>query len=101
MVKFLHIKIKRSTMLTPKAAALKYDSINDNAPKVVASGKGEIALKIIQKAKEFNVPLFQNEILAEALSKQEIDTEIDPELFKAVAEVFVWLMNVEESVELS
>ena len=88
-------------MLTPKAAALKYDSINDNAPKVVASGKGEIALKIIQKAKEFNVPLFQNEILAEALSKQEIDTEIDPELFKAVAEVFVWLMNVEESVELS
>ena len=88
-------------MLTPKAAALKYDSINDNAPKVVASGRGEIALKIIQKAKEFNVPLFQNEILAEALSKQEIDTEIDPELFKAVAEVFVWLMKVEESVELS
>jgi len=88
-------------MLTPKAAALKYDSINDNAPKVVAAGQGEIALKIIQKAKEFDIPLFQNKILADTLSKQEIDTEIDPELFKAVAEVFVWLMKVEESAELS
>jgi len=88
-------------MLTPKAAALKYNSINDNAPKVVASGRGKIALKIMQKAKEFNIPLFQNEILAEVLSKQEINTEIDPKLYKAVAEVFIWLMKTEESAELS
>jgi len=88
-------------MLTPKAAALKYNSINDNAPKVIASGQGEIALKIIEKAKKFDIPLFQNEILAEALSKQKIDTEIDPQLFKAVAEVFVWLMKTEENIELS
>jgi len=88
-------------MLTPKAAALKYNSINDNAPKVVAVGKGETALKIIEKAKAYDIPLFQNEILAEALTKQEIDTEIEPELFKAVAEVFVWLMKAEESIELS
>jgi flagellar biosynthesis protein len=88
-------------MLTPKAAALKYNSLNDNAPKVIASGKGDIAIKIMEKAKAFDIPLFQNEILAEALTKQEIDTEIDPQLFKAVAEVFVWLMKTEESIELS
>ena len=88
-------------MLTPKAAALKYNSLNDNAPKVIASGKGDIAIKIMEKSKAFDIPLFQNEILAEALTKQEIDTEIDPQLFKAVAEVFVWLMKTEESIELS
>ena len=83
-----------------KAAALRY-SENDNAPKVVASGRGDIALKIMEKAKAFDVPLFQNEALAEALLKQEVGSEIDPQLFQAVAEVFVWLLRAEESVELS
>ena len=88
-------------MLTPKAAALRYDANKENAPKVVASGKGEIALKIIEKAKAFDVPLFQNPTLAEALLSQEVGTEIDPQLFQAVAEVFVWLMKAEESVQMS
>ncbi len=83
-----------------KAAALRYGE-NDNAPKVVASGRGDIALKIMEKAKAFDVPLFQNEALAEALLKQEVGSEIDPQLFQAVAEVFVWLLRAEESVELS
>ncbi len=83
-----------------KAAALRYGE-NDSAPKVVASGHGDIALKIIEKAKAFDIPLFQNEALAEALLKQEVGSEIDPQLFHAVAEVFVWLLRAEESVELS
>ena len=88
-------------MLTPKAAALKYTMQRDNAPKVVASGRGDIALKIIEKAKAFDVPLFQNEALADALLQQDIGLDIDPRLFQAVAEVFVWLMEAEESVQLS
>ncbi len=88
-------------MLTPKAAALKYRMHEDRAPKIVASGKGEIALKIIEKAKAYDVPLFQNEALADALLKQKIDTTIDPQLFQAVAEVFVWLMKSEEKARLS
>ncbi|WP_353661764.1 EscU/YscU/HrcU family type III secretion system export apparatus switch protein [Hydrogenimonas sp. SS33] len=88
-------------MLTPKAAALRYDANKEKAPKVVASGKGEIALKIIEKAKAFDVPLFQNPTLADALLSQEVGTEIDPRLFQAVAEVFVWLMRAEESVQMS
>lgn len=88
-------------MLTPKAAALKYTMQRDSAPKVVASGRGEIALKIIEKAKAFDVPLFQNEALADALLQQDIGIDIDPLLFQAVAEVFVWLIEAEESVQLS
>ena len=88
-------------MLTPKAAALKYAAHKDNAPKVVAAGRGEIALKIIEKAKAYDVPLFQNATLADALLSQEVGSEIDPQLFAAVAEVFVWLIKAEESVQLS
>lgn len=88
-------------MLRPKAAALRYDPKKDGAPKVVASGRGEVALKIIEKAKEFDIPLFQNEELADMLVKKGAGVEIDPALFQAVAEVFVWLMRSEESAEIS
>ncbi|RUM44651.1 MAG: flagellar biosynthesis protein FlhB [Hydrogenimonas sp.] len=88
-------------MLTPKAAALKYHANRDLAPKVVASGRGEIALKILEKAKAFDVPIFQNEYLADALLKHEVGSEIDPQLFQAVAEVFIWLMKTEKRIELS
>ena len=88
-------------MLTPKAAALKYEAEKKSAPQIVASGRGEIALKIIEKAKAFDVPIFQNPALADALLKQEVGSEIDPQLFQAVAEVFVWLMHTEEKAQVS
>ncbi len=88
-------------MLRPKAAALSYDSKRDNAPKILASGQGAVAEKIIAKAKEFDIPLFQNSELVELLVKEDSGSEIDPALFQAVAEVFVWLMRSEESAELS
>ena len=88
-------------MLTPKAAALKYDAAKNDAPQVIASGRGEIALKIIEKAKSFDVPIFQNPALADALLKQEVGSEIDPQLFQAVAEVFVWLMRTEAKAQVS
>jgi flagellar biosynthesis protein len=78
-----------------KAAALKYDKESGSAPKVVASGKGEVALKIIEKAKEFNIPLFANEALVNSLVDLKLDHEIPAELYGAVVEVFVWLMKNE------
>lgn len=82
-----------------KAAALKYNKENDSAPKVVASGKGEVALKIIQKAKEFDIPLFANETLVNSLVDLKLDQEIPKELYSAVVEVFVWLMKNEEKLK--
>jgi len=86
--------------INTKAVALKYKAYEDNAPKIVAKGKGEIALKIIQKAKEFDIPLFQNELLVDTLLKVQSE-EIPPKLYEAVAEVFVWLYNVEKNAQLS
>jgi flagellar biosynthesis protein len=82
-------------MKTQKAVALKYKTDVNNAPKVVASGKGEIAKKIIQKAKEYDIPLFVNKELVESLCDLEIDKEIPPVLYSAVVEVFVWLNKQE------
>ncbi|PAF42787.1 EscU/YscU/HrcU family type III secretion system export apparatus switch protein [Helicobacter sp. 11S02596-1] len=88
-------------MKTPRAAALAYDSQTDAAPKVIASGVGEIAKTIIKKAKELNVPIFANPILAESLTRIPIDESIPEELYASVVEIFIWLKDVESSCQLS
>jgi len=84
-----------------KAVALKYEEDGRSAPKVVAKGKGEIAQKIMQKADEFDIPIFKNKALAESLLNLDIDEQIPPNLYKAVAEVFVWLMKSEKKAQMS
>lgn len=78
-----------------KAVALQYDALQHSAPKVVAAGKGTIAEQIIQKAQAFDIPLFSNPELADSLISLKVDTEIPPQLYQAVADVFVWLMKQE------
>jgi len=87
--------------INTKAVALKYKAYEDNAPKVIAKGKGELAKKIIEKAKIYDVPLFQNEMLAEMLLSVEVGEEIPPKMYKAVVDVFVWLHGLEEKAQLS
>jgi len=78
-----------------KAAALRYEMKKDRAPRVVARGKGEIAQKIIEVAKEHNIPLYEDKELLQVLEALDLDTEIPTELFRAVAEVlaFIYRMN--------
>lgn len=73
-----------------QAIALEYDP-NDEAPKVIASGKGILAQKIIDKAKEHQVPVHRDDKLAETLSKLEIGDMIPPELYEVVAEILVFV----------
>ncbi len=68
-----------------KAAALRYSPEKNNAPEVVAVGKGEIASKIIENAKENNVPVYEDESLANDLSKLKPGLEIPRELYEVVA----------------
>lgn len=72
------------------AVALQYNP-DEEAPKIVATGKGRIADKIIEKAKESNVPVHEDAKLASTLSKLEIGDMIPPELYEAVAEVLVFV----------
>ena len=84
-----------------KAVALKYQQHQDLAPKVIAKGSGEIAQKILQKAKEFDVAIFQNKELAESLMNVDVDDTIPESLYKAVVEVFVWLYKTEQKAQFS
>lgn len=73
-----------------QAIALSYDPAED-APKVIASGKGVLAEKIIEKAKEAAVPVHRDDSLADTLSRLEIGEMIPPELYEVVAEILVFV----------
>lgn len=72
------------------AVALSYEP-NAEAPKVIASGKGYLAEKIIAGAKEAHVPVHQDEKLADTLSRLELGDMIPPELYEVVAEILVFV----------
>jgi flagellar biosynthesis protein len=74
------------------AVALHYDK--KGAPRVVAKGRGSIGEKIIEIAKAHDIPIEDNEILAGALSNVELGDEIPVELYKAVAEVLVFVLRL-------
>ncbi|MBF0225744.1 MAG: EscU/YscU/HrcU family type III secretion system export apparatus switch protein [Desulfobacterales bacterium] len=78
-----------------KAVALQYKPEADKAPKIVAKGQGLVAEKIIEIAKEHGIPIKDDPDLVEILSKIEIDEEIPPTVYVAVAEVlaFVYSLN--------
>lgn len=73
------------------SVALKYSPEENQAPQVIASGKGYMAEKIIEKAKESDVPLYEDSKLANTLSKLEIGDVIPPELYSVVAEILVFV----------
>ena len=72
------------------AVALEY-TLHDKAPKVIASGKGYLAEKIIDKAEEEDIPIHQDAKLAKSLEDIEIGEYIPPELYHVVAEVLVFV----------
>jgi flagellar biosynthesis protein len=78
-----------------KAIALAYDSSQHEAPKIVAKGKGLVAEKLIEKAKEHNVPIQEDSSLVELLSQLQINETIPEQLYQAVAEVFAFIYKVD------
>jgi flagellar biosynthesis protein len=77
-----------------RAAALRYRPRTDSAPRVVAKGAGAVAEKILSVAREHNIPLREDPQLIEVLSSLDLYEEIPPELYKAVAEVLVYVYSL-------
>lgn len=73
-----------------QAIALEYDP-NDIAPKVIATGSGYLANKIIEEAKKADVPIHEDDKLAASLSKLSVGDAIPPELYEVVAEILVFV----------
>ncbi len=77
------------------AVALEYEP-GDQAPKVIATGQGKLAERIIEVAKESDVPIHKDAKLAESLSILDIGEYIPPELYNIVAEVLVFVDSMDK-----
>jgi len=77
-----------------RAAALKYSQGTSNgAPVVVASGLGYVAQKIIDVAQDNNVPVYKDDSLASLLSQLDAGSEIPPELYRSIVDIYVYFLN--------
>ena len=79
-----------------KAAALRYDPRKDNAPRLLAKGKGETARKIIDFAEKNDIHIEEKKDLVEILSQLEIGREVPPELYQVLAEILSFVLTLED-----
>ena len=77
-----------------KAVAIKYD-IAEVAPKVLAKGAGIVAEKIVEKGKTNDIAVHEDAFLVEDLTRLDIGEHIPPELYLAVAQVLVFINELE------
>jgi flagellar biosynthesis protein len=82
-----------------RATALEYHPEKDSAPRVVASGTGIVAEKIIALAKDHNIPVYEDPTLAAALATVNLDEEIPPELYLVVAEVLAYIYRISNHIK--
>ena len=77
------------------AVAISYTP-GERAQKILATGKGAVADKIIETAQENDVPLYKDNELAGTLSKLQIGDMIPPELYEVVAEILVFVDDMDK-----
>ena len=86
-----------NAIMQRKAVALKYEAERDNAPRVIAKGRGHVAEHILETAQKNSVPVYQDKTLVNMLMALEIDREVPPELYKAIAEVMAYVYKMDKS----
>lgn len=79
-----------------KAVAIKYDMEKDTAPTITASGQGTVADKIVEKGEVNDIAIYEDERLVKELLQFKVGTEIPPELYDIVAQILVFVENVDE-----
>jgi flagellar biosynthesis protein len=80
-----------------RAAALRYDPESGGAPTVVAAGSGELADRIVALAREHGIPVREDAPLAAALARLQLEAQVPPELWEAVAQALVWAYRLSAS----
>ena len=80
-----------------KVVALEYDKGKSAAPLVTAKGKGLVAERILEIAKEHDIPIHSDADLVEILDKIEIEQEIPLEVYAIVAEIFAYIYKVSQN----
>jgi len=80
-----------------EAVALSYDNAKQDAPRIIARGKGLIAEEILERANENNIPVHEDGSLVELLGKLNINEQIPEDLYQAVAEVFAFIYKTDQA----
>lgn len=80
-------------LIKRRAVALKYDSRNNRAPIIVASGMGYLAERITEAAAEAGVPVYEDDSLAVLLSQMKLGSAIPEELYQAVVEIYLYFLD--------
>ncbi len=81
---------------TQLAAALRYRPPDDRSPKLVAKGSGELAERIIELAREHNIPIREDPDMIAVLSQLDLEKEIPSELYKPIAEILSFVYRINE-----
>ncbi|QLG87404.1 EscU/YscU/HrcU family type III secretion system export apparatus switch protein [Chitinibacter bivalviorum] len=91
----MNIKPKRA-----QAIALAYRE-GSAAPRVVAKGKGQMAERIIEKAKEAGIFVHDSPEMVALLMQVDLDSQIPPQLYRAVAELLAFIYMLERGDEIT
>jgi len=91
----------KANQLNKKAAVLKYNRVVDQAPRLVAKGKGLLAEKIIELAKSHGIPIVQNPDLLKVLMDLDENQYIPEKVFRLVAEIYAFIIKLDETYEKS
>lgn len=86
---------EKNKNIPKQAVALEYDP-DDQAPKVITMGRGALAERIIEQAKQSEIPVHRDDKLAGTLSKLQIGDMIPPELYEVVAEILVFVDSMDK-----
>ena len=82
-----------------KAVALRYNTEEDIAPIVIASGYGEVAEKIIDVAEKQGIPVFRDDSAVSMLCMLEVGSNIPPELYEVVAAIYCQLLRTSYQIK--
>ncbi|MCQ1528546.1 EscU/YscU/HrcU family type III secretion system export apparatus switch protein [Lutispora saccharofermentans] len=88
-------QVKKRARSGPMAAALNYDGIGDGAPTVTASGKGLVAAKIIEMARERSIPIEEDMSLVAELIDMDLGENVPPQLYSVIAEILLLIERME------
>jgi flagellar biosynthesis protein len=77
-----------------RAVALRYEPKKHSAPIIAGKGRGHIAEKILELAREHNIPIRQDKNLLQILSRLDLNQEVPPEVYKAVAEILAFIYRL-------
>ena len=88
--------MQNKQIVKQKAVAVRYNAGEDSSPKVIASGEGFMANRILDKAKESDVTIYQDKELAEELSNINLGNNIPPSLYEVVAQILVFADSLDK-----